>query len=141
MDNIVIATDLQPETENALLRALQLSEEHSAKLYILHVASCMLENINETTSIEDWSKDIIQALIKKYPAHKKVVYEISIVRGGRIQDQIDKFSRERDADLVIMGADRSTINAPEVVRTKVEHVLWQGDYPVLAVFYRYKTAI
>ena len=47
MDTIVIATDLQPETENALLRALQLSEEHSAKLYIFHVASRMLDNINE----------------------------------------------------------------------------------------------
>lgn len=133
MYNIVIATDLKPETENALLRAVRLAQEHGARLHIIHAAhKSLIPNFEEQD--EERCRTEIQALIEKYPSWEDIDFKVHILRGGRIHEQINTFAREIGADLVVMGADRSTAHAPDFVRTKVENVLWLGSYPVLAAF-------
>lgn len=138
MSNIVIATDLQPETENALLRALQLAGEHGAQLHIVHVASILsFPSFEENLKIvEERDGAKIQASIEKYPKWESIDVKIHILNGsgGRVEEHIDRFSRDIKADLVVMGADRSTVNLPSFMRTKIEHVLWKGNCPVLAAF-------
>lgn len=137
MKNIVIATDLEPETENALLRSLQLAQEHKAQLHILHVAHVLSVPSFQADAkkAEKQCRSKIQAIVEKYPSWEAVDFKIHILRRGRIEDQIDNLARKLSAELVVMGADRSTRDGPPgFVRSKVEHVLWRGKYPVLAVF-------
>lgn len=129
-----MATDLKPETENALARAIQLAQNNDAKLYITHVLA-ISSNPNFVDLIEERTKERegqISSLIEQH-AKGDINYEIIISQAGRVQDQIDKAARTLGADLVILGADRSSANGPDFLRSKAEHLVWEGGYPVLVV--------
>ncbi len=134
MKNIVIATDLKPETKNALKRALLLAEEHKAQLHIIHIQSKLdIPNLQvQNQQHKENAIAEIESLVKAFSNYDNV--KIEILSDGRIQDLIDNYARKIDADLVILGADRSMKGSPSFIRTKAENILRQGNYPVLIVF-------
>lgn len=136
MQTIIVATDLEPKTTNALLRSIQLAYDNKAKLHIVHVIHILSSPIFEDKAqkAEEEGRIQILNLIKKHPNCDDVDYDIHILHDGRVQDQIAAFARKTNADLVIMGADRSSMGTPSFIRSKVEHLMWQGDYPVLSAF-------
>lgn len=128
-----MATDLKPETENALMRAVQLAYNNNAKLHVAHILPTA-NNPNFEGLVEEKSSarhnDIIE-LIKKHPNGDDIKCDVLILYAGRVQDQIDKTAHDLNADIVILGADRSSANGPDFLRSKAEHLVWEGSYPVL----------
>ena len=106
MNRILLATDLKPESENALKRAIQLVEATGVELHILHVASILTisGNENKAKEAEKNIENQIHALIKKNAISKDFDFQIHISRRGRVRDEIDALARELDVSLIVMGA-------------------------------------
>jgi nucleotide-binding universal stress UspA family protein len=130
--NILFATDFGPGAEKAAAHAFSLAQEHGAHLTILHViqeATAFTEesvrrqrecNVNKMKALmpagaENWCKPEFRASF------------------GEAADEILTMAREREADLIVMGAKGRKSLAGHAPFTIAYNVVTKAHCPVLTV--------
>ena len=109
---IACCTDFSENAEDAFKMALELSEKHGSKLYILHVlppkmdyviasSEWIVQEPTETSLI----LDLEERMQKDYGARisDNIEYEIIILE-GHISTEIINFLKEKEIDLAVLGS-------------------------------------
>lgn len=131
MRMLVAGTDLSPRSDRALHRAALLARQLQAGFALLHV----VDDDQPTELIE---KEISQAttILEGRAVHlAELAYarpEILVEAGNPFQI-IMETAKERNADLVVMGAHRKRALRDIFIGTTVERVIRTGNSPVLMV--------
>ncbi len=136
MDNILIATDLSPDNENVLCRAIQLAQASKAKLHILHVFYALripTVNPREMTAELNRRKAYLYELIEKYERKAPLSFAFHVVDEGRVYDRIGEYTLDMGADLVIIGKSDNGKETSFAVSTTTERICAESRVPVLVV--------
>jgi len=135
MKNILLATDLQTETNRALDRAVKLASRLSAKLHVLHV--CHLyswgKKKKKPFSLKKDTEEMVKTLLSKHKEIKNIQTSITIIEGGDIYAEIIRHAEKVNAGLIIMGMHGKKKLSDMFVGTTVERVIRKGIRPVLMV--------
>jgi nucleotide-binding universal stress UspA family protein len=127
LKSILVASDLSIRSDLAVRRAVHLAGDAGARLTVLHVVEDTLPDdmMNETSSKAlRHLKDRVAAL-----GH---VQETEVVIGrGQAFHVITEEARERNADLIVLGAHRRLFLRDVFVGTTIERVTRTAGRPVL----------
>ena len=135
MKNILLATDLAPETNRAFERAVKLASTLAAKLHILHV--CPLysfsKNKKQTISLKQDAEDMIKNSLVAHKGVKKLQTSITVIEGGETFAEIINHAQKVKAGLIVMGMHGKVKLRDMFVGTTIERVIRKGIRPVLMV--------
>lgn len=134
MRNILVATDLTGDSENAVIRAIQLSKLSGTTLHVLHVTrSIQVGKPDEAALFHAEIRDRIRGLIGQHAASSDIDYEAHIENGGRVYEKVIEYAREVGADLVVIGRSARPDVLPGSVFLTTGHIITHSPVPVLVV--------
>jgi nucleotide-binding universal stress UspA family protein len=117
--NILFCSDFSPGADNAFFTALDLAERYRARLYLLHVipeADLFDDSFGETApgepdsspgaaSMEKVRQKFEDRYVHRLGGYSN--YAVQILRGVPIVE-IVRFARDREVDVIVMGAAGSS---------------------------------
>lgn len=116
--NILFCSDFSPGADYAFFTALDLAEKYDARLYLAHVvpdtdrysesgesASGGLESIDEAEVLAKARQRLEDRYVHRLGGRHN--YEVVVLRGVPIVE-IVRFARDREADVIVMGAAGSS---------------------------------
>ncbi len=130
--NILFATDLEQAPERVAAYALSLAQEYQSHLAILHV----LERHGRLTDREAGAlrNELLGRLEKMVPAASALWCEPEFeVRFGSPAEEILRLAREKNSDLIVMGARAGSGLATHNPFAKTYRVIREATCPVLTV--------
>lgn len=135
MRNILVATDLTGDSENAFIRAIQLAKLNGATLHVLHLARSIQGsgNPDEAVKIHAERGDQIQEFIGQYAATANIKYEVHIENYGRVYERVVEYAWEVRADLVVIGQSTRPDGIPNSVFLTTSQIVKNSSAPVLVV--------
>jgi nucleotide-binding universal stress UspA family protein len=136
--NIVFGTDFSKASDSAFTFAFQLAKHIGSKLWIFHaldLSSVHSGKITSQAEIEEKIEEARKKIDKKYISQIQGYdnYEVEIWEGIPYVE-ILKFSREKNADLIVMAHHTREID-PELalLGSTVEQVVLRSNCPVASV--------
>jgi nucleotide-binding universal stress UspA family protein len=135
MREILYATDLSPESLNALPYAVSLAQEHQARLTVLHVIG--EPEVEELVHPENYVESTQRRLRELIPAEARAWCEANFrVEQGPTAKKILEVATALGADLIVLGIDgaaghRNT--SIHLFRPTAHYVVTQAECPVLTV--------
>lgn len=147
---ILAASDVLTEMDTPVLTAAKIAEQNNAKLYILHVLESTStknrhlvkhfltgEDIITTIDYENSVKAQLEKIYKD-TFHPSLNYEIKVVSGFP-WEEILRWAREKNTDLIVLGPHSTRAEEKKVVRvvgkigSTVEGVIMRENCPVMIV--------
>lgn len=152
--DILFATDLSPNADNALRQALGLARELGAKVHVLHVCEplsqdavvtmniFMQDEVSRKQMLQDRHRSVKQLLktnqqefVKSLPAEDKAAYDavgsVELV-DGHTAESILKRAAELDCGMIVVGTHEHD-TGHTFIGTVVKRVLRRTSIPVLVV--------
>ncbi len=135
MKNILLATDLTPNSDRALARAIMLAMQPGVRLHIIHVVPPypFKKAKQLTQSLKEELESIISKNIKSYRSAGNLSFNIAVVQAADNYLEILKHAHKVKADLIIMGMHGKSKFRDLFVGTTIERVIRKGLKPVLMV--------
>lgn len=142
---ILFATDLSARSDRALERALQLAQQHSSRLVIVHAfeppRNLERGDLPPTwrrppDAVETMKRRIAQALRAELGA--AVDTAKLVIEDGKSGEVVERVAKEEQVDLIVTGVAREGLfdMEPAVLGQTVEHLLRHVETPVLVVVNR-----
>ena len=135
MKNILLATDLSPDSIRAFERAIKLASTLASKLHILHV--CPLYSFSgkkkQRISLKQDAEDMINDFLGTLKGIKSIKTSITVREGGETFAEIIKRAEKVKAGLIVMGMHGKANVLDMFVGTTIERVIRKGMRPVLMV--------
>ena len=130
LSRILFCTDFSENSERALNYAISLTADYDAELTLLHV----LEDVPSSANIEEATAAATEQLDRLIPPEGRKAGKIkTTVLVGEPYQQIIRFARETQADLVTMAVRGRGALDLAVFGSTTYRVLQLGRCPVLAV--------
>jgi nucleotide-binding universal stress UspA family protein len=117
---VLFCTDFSENSDYAFDFAYGIAKRDEGLLYILHVLpdnpqlhQAFAEKYITKDNLEKIRRDIKEELDNKYQEHytknigDEVIYEI-VTRSGRQEEEILKFAKEKNVDIIVMGTHGKT---------------------------------
>lgn len=141
MKNILVPIDFSPFSHNAAKAAVFIAEKTHSAIHLLHVVSAP----------EDWNKIPVQAQQQYADTEAKMVTaerqleslaaepffdKLTVrtyVQGGAVYDRIASFARERNMDLIAIGAHGVGETDNLFIGSTTQRVIHVANCPVLSV--------
>lgn len=146
MKNILVPTDFSDEAKIALDFAVQLAKKSNATIQLLHVieipsgsfavigdvyaGSAAMDHIYNTqlmTAIQE-NMDRQISLVKEQQVNINSALEY-----GNVYRQIEKWSKETDADLIVMGTKGASGWHEVLIGSNAEKIIRRSKVPVLTI--------
>ena len=135
MKNIMLATDLGPNSDRAMERELKLAKEQRSTLHVVHVAAAPSRS-NRQKDTSDDLKDIetfIQASLDNYKDTKDIKTNVIVKQGGEVFFEILEAAYANKAELIVIGTHGKERFRDLFVGTTIERLIRKGIIPVLMV--------
>jgi len=129
--NIIFATDLKHDVLEKAAAALGFAKSNSAKIHLFHVLGHEGNSFEGTMEMQLKAEEALRKLIPE-PAFRWGCPRC-VVEFGDAGNQILELAKNVDADLIVLGAQRSTTWFPHMVQGVVDHVLAESPCPVMTV--------
>ncbi|WP_460273860.1 universal stress protein [Celeribacter sp. ULVN23_4] len=129
LKRILVASDLSSRSDRAIERALQLSEQHGAKVILMHVIDDDLP-ANLVTQMREAAQETLKALLKSKDSSEAV--DITIKTGEPVAT-ISEMAEALEADLVVLGVHRPRPFWDMFAGTTMERLVRALHRPVLLV--------
>lgn len=136
----IIATDFSKHAEYAFKRAVSLTESHNIMLELIHVLKqpwpanfvqfSAKEQQIELLKLEKSTEEKLQNLLKPFSSASSVNTSVLL---GRAADEIIRFTKENQGDLIIAGAHGQYYVSDHVLGTTSGDIVRQGNTPVLLI--------
>lgn len=135
MKNILLATDFTPNSDRAMARAIRISRETGASLYILHILTPYpLKNVKKLSrSLKDELQELLHKQVEAHHGGKDIKTYVNAIESNDIYTEILNHAYSIKADLVVMGMHSKTRMRDYFVGTNLERVIRSGLKPVLLV--------
>ncbi|MDH5299426.1 MAG: universal stress protein [Desulfobulbaceae bacterium] len=135
-DNLVLATDGEPQTENALAKALRLAGEHGSTITAITV-------VYTNDEIFALAHEMIAALVNKAKGRLEAIVARAaeagvnlhtVVKEGEPHQAITSLAREQKAALIVMGTHgRKGLGRLLLMGSVTERTIGYAECPVLIV--------
>lgn len=133
---VLVAHDFSPDSTVALNYGISLAQEYQTELHLLHVISPLEQGEPEVV----WSHVGLESLYKS-AAHQlqeaipKEAYlwcnVINVVRSGNPSEEILAYAKEREIDLICMGASGAGFSLGTMFGSTTDRILRQAPCPVI----------
>jgi nucleotide-binding universal stress UspA family protein len=135
MKNILVGTDLTGKSENAVIRAIQLSKLSGAKLHVLHVNRRITipGNPDASALVRAEVGNRVRNYIEQYAGSSDIEYEAHIESRGRVYERVVEYARKLRADVVVIGRSTRPDVLPDSVFLTTGRVITNSPAPVLVV--------
>jgi nucleotide-binding universal stress UspA family protein len=131
LKTVIFATDLRHNAAEKAETALAFAKESLAKVYICHILNDIEADRLETINMRSESE---LALLKLVPVSTYEWCNMEYVVGsGDIGEHIVALAKSTQADLIVLGARRTTSYATNPIKSVVESVLSDADCPVMTI--------
>lgn len=130
--SILLATDFGRASELATEAVIHLGRTFDARVGLLHVLEPMLTSTVDSQYYTDLAQDRLREVSEEVGRHKVAVADVSVVKGSRAGEIFNK-ARELDANLVVVGAGKTSPLGRFSPGPVAETVLELASQPVLAV--------
>lgn len=140
---ILCATDLRDVSANTIDFALSLAEEGESELVLVHVLEGLEPAFGQPVPLgvpldgprpADFEGDALQRLRKAVPKDARAFCHVEeVVVAGRARDEILRLAAERNADLVVVGAQWHHPVDRVFFGSTSRHVVRNARCPVLSV--------
>ena len=131
LKTVIFATDLLHNAAEKAETALAFAKESLAKVYMCHILNDTETDRLETIDMRSASE---LALLRLVPVS---TYELCnmeyVVASGDAGKQIVSLARSTEADLIVLGARRTTSYATNLTKSVVESVLSEAECPVMTI--------
>lgn len=128
---IVFATDLHHDSVQKAGVALAFAKDGLAHIYMCHVISHPPSDFTSSLDLQITSEKQLSKLIPA--AAFEWCGPECIVEYGNVADHILQLAKSKGADLIVLGAHRSTSWITRLTEGTVAHVLSEADCPVMTV--------
>jgi nucleotide-binding universal stress UspA family protein len=129
MKKILVTSDLSHRSDRAVERAVQLSQQHGAKITLLHVIDDELP-ATMIAQMRVAAQETLAAVLKSESAPESA--EV-VIKTGPIMDTIVAFAKDMDPDIVVLGTHKPRIFWDMFTGTTVERIVRALEHPVLLV--------
>lgn len=127
--HILVATDLSPRADRAVLRAVRLAEAHKARLTFLNVLDDAMPD-DVLRQMQTKTNDHLERFASSVAAN--VEYKILPCVGDPTSTILEMIE-DQDPALVVMGTHRARPVMDVLRETTVQRIVRLTDYPVLVV--------
>ena len=131
LKTVIFATDLHHEARGKAAMALAFAKESLAKVYMCHILEVLPADRFETADLRSESE---LALLRLVPpsTYEWCSMEYVVVSGDAGQ-RIVELAKQTSADLIVLGARRTTSYLTRMAKSVVEHVLANAECPVMTI--------
>lgn len=135
MKSILLATDIAPETDRALERAINLATTLSAKLYIVHVSPEKTFSSEKRTAdtLRRGAEGALREYLQGYGELQNLKPTVKVIEGREVYLEIIQYAEKVRAGLIVMGMHGKASLLDMFVGTTIERVIRKGIKPVLMV--------
>jgi nucleotide-binding universal stress UspA family protein len=128
---IVFATNFAQNAALVAQEAVSLAEEFRARLTLMHV----VEDFTQIGSTAGAAEDGIRRLHDLIPKNAALQYlPETLLEFGPVPDRILKIARDREADMIVLGARASSeVGTTHLPWSTAHHVISQAPCPVLTL--------
>ncbi|MCK5384438.1 MAG: universal stress protein [Alphaproteobacteria bacterium] len=133
MKHLMLATDLCANSDRAMERAIRLTKELDAHLYILHVISDEHKEPDDVQERASEIEDLIKSYIGDYKQAQGLSVAIDIIRSTKPNETICKYAAKVKAELIVMGMHRKARFMDMFMATTFSKILRECPLPVLMV--------
>jgi nucleotide-binding universal stress UspA family protein len=135
LKRILVAHDFSADAELALKYAFSLAGEYQAELHLVHVLSKEGHVEPEIAwaegGVESLYTDVTRRLQEAVPKEAFLWCNIvNVVRSGRPADEILAYAKEKEIDLVCIGASGAGFRLGALLGSTVDRVLRRAPCPV-----------
>lgn len=130
-NSIVLATDFDSDPAEKASIALAFAQDNAAKIYFCHVLDQPGKDISETLGLQLKFEAALEKLIPQ-SSYDWCTPEC-VVEQGDAAPHVLRLARKVGADLIILGAKRSSSWLAHLVEGVVGHVLVDAECPVMTV--------
>jgi nucleotide-binding universal stress UspA family protein len=138
---ILVPTDFSKSSQNALTYGVAFAARFGAELYLLHVVQDLALFIPEAVMVPPVVPPVEQFVSAARLALQRAVGDLDLsevritpeVAEGAPFEEIIRFARERDIDLIVMGTHGHTGLAHILMGSVAEKVVRRAPCPVLTV--------
>jgi nucleotide-binding universal stress UspA family protein len=140
---VLFCTDFSENSDYAFDFAFGIAKRDSGLLYILHVLpdnphQAFAEQYIKRENLEDIQRSIEESLHDKFTDHyvKKIDNEIAyktIIKSGREDNEILKFVKKEQVDIIIMGTHGRTGIEHVFFGSVAENVLRRSKVPIFII--------
>jgi len=141
--SILVPTDFSEHSDRAVRQAVDIAEQHNAKIYLLHVVDrlqqCAIDYcIPLETMMKVQSDSEKEAAKKMREEAEKILKTKNIdlvfdVKAGIPYEEILKEQQERKADLIVIASHGRTGLLRTLIGSVAERVMREAKCPVLLV--------
>ena len=131
LKTVIFATDLLHNAAKKAETALAFAKESLAKVYVCHILNDPQADRLETIHMRSESE---LALLKLVPVSTYEWCNMEyVVASGDIGKHIVALAKSTEADLIVLGARRTTSYATNLTKSVVESVLAEAECPVMTI--------
>ena len=128
---LLVASDLSTRSDRAVVRALQLADEHGADLTVQHAIDEDLP-ADLAASLANEAETRLARFCRAQPAAANVKVDVRVTIADP-RHAIHDLAREKGADLIVLGLHRDRALMDYVRETTMEHLVRTSARPVLLV--------
>ena len=129
---LLVATDLSSRAEKAIARAVQLAEEHSGALSVLHILTGASGHETERPGTASQIEKDLRRKLEALSLKRTVLASVRVLSGTPFVEIIRQ-GREEAADLIVVGAHGKDFMKDLLLGTTAEKIVRKGDRSVLVV--------
>ncbi|HEU4715093.1 MAG TPA: universal stress protein [Pyrinomonadaceae bacterium] len=141
LNRILIAHDFSRDSETAMKFGVSLAQEYQAQVHLMHVLATAGQEEPElawsstnTSSAYTFTARKLQGAL---PREVSLWCEfVNVVRYGKVHEEILNYAKEREIDLICMGASSGDWLLDKFLGSNVDRVLREAPCPVLIAGYR-----
>jgi nucleotide-binding universal stress UspA family protein len=128
---IVFATDFHSNAIEAAAVACAFAKDAMAKLYLCHIVSEESGSVSDRRELQAKMESALHSMVPD--ASYEWIDPEFVVEHGRTADEIVGLASHVGADLIVLGAKRSTFLGSHLVNGVVAQVLAKAECPVMTV--------
>lgn len=131
LGTVIFATDLHHNASEKASAALAFAKDSLAKVYMCHIMDSPAENRLEVADLRSESELALLRLVP--PSTYEWCNMEYVVVSGDAGDRIVELAKQTSADLIVLGARRTTSYLTRMGKSVVEHVLASSECPVMTI--------
>jgi nucleotide-binding universal stress UspA family protein len=134
--NVLIAHDFSRESEIAMNFGISLAQEYQAQVHLMHVLDTEGQEEPELSWSSSTSGSAYTFTARKLqdalPKEVCLWCEfVNVVRSGRVHEEVLTYAKDREIDLICMGASGNDWTIGKLLGSNVDRVLREAPCPVL----------
>jgi len=135
-NKILLATDFQEESKNALKFAVYFAKKMSAELVLLHVIpedNMLFRLFSSEEKKQQMLQSVSKLMDEMVESFRESVKISPLVKFGKVYAEVEKLAEELEPLFILLGKSEADSVKKKLLGSNAHHVIRVTDYPVMTV--------